>query len=86
MKLMYRATLRLLGAHFAEVKPSNIFLLAIDMESAILLARETYEEEMVKYGLPRTTPYDCQVIRSSEEEVEEYRKGMEAGQVSRMVS
>lgn len=86
MKTMYRATLRLLGDRFVKVPPSNMFLRALDLEHADRFARQVYEEAMITNGIPRSTPYTCQIIRSSDEEVEEYRKGMQANKVSRMVN
>jgi hypothetical protein len=78
MKTMYRCVIYLLDEAYKSTPPSNIFIRATSKEIAGQAAASIYEEQVKKNGYGKVN-VRVDVIPSSEEEVELYKRSMQLG-------
>lgn len=85
-KQMYRAIYVFTEPKYASTPPSNIFLRATSLEQAQEHAKKVFEGVLVENGYSKETQFSCEVILSSQSEVEEYLKQKQSGKSSGMVN
>lgn len=82
MKTFYRVTIQFTEPHLKNVPPTNIFLLVNDpsgeKEEALKYAESLFKDAQVKVGISNAS-YSSEIRLVSEEEVEEYKRNMAAG-------
>ena len=82
LKQVYRCILTFTEEKFKKTLPSNLFYRAETPELAAAAAISIFKEELVKNRIPNAK-FRTEVYISSEEEIAQYKAGMQTGQVSR---
>lgn len=81
MKIIYRITIQFMEPKFKDVPPTNLFLSADDSNSKekfLEYAESLFKDAQAKAGVTGAL-YKSEIRQVSEEEVEQYKKNMAAG-------